>query len=780
MKLKKIFVKNFKGIHQRQIVDFDNCDLAILDGPNGYGKTTIFDVIELCLRGKIERTVSFNHVTKKNQGHLKPFYQHTKGEDVVLKVWFHDGQQDHIIIKHLDKSHDGKEGNSRPFRPDGWSILQTYYTQDPALFEPDLDTSAVNEITQQQINEVFYGNNNQLHIDNLYPLFNYLQQEENIYFLKKDEEAKKNELNFLFQTQKEADDLEKIDTFLSNIRNITTEIDQRIRELGEVAQIGAVVNYEKLFVDRDMAFDKADPFEATDSASIPSAYTLIAESFESIALFLNTFDPLEYKKEKGKQSLAALYENRALITAYILQNFTSTDEFEQLKQLQAKRKKYTLFLSRQDKEAIDDGIFEELQISEDVIAAYKDLISQKAALEKELGEIDRIIVDLIDARQKTLTKFQDLNARQPQDSNCPLCNAEWDTIQALTESVESKTEQLINFNREKLEAIERLKQQLNDLFITPFEGLANTFLTDETNHLTDSAFEKVRASVDLIERVTRLNLFLSDEGHDLSKLIITERSAMENLDQVISDMQAAVNNILNGITVDQDKLPNKQFYKELFNEDEGAFSSFSRERLNNKREYISQKYNLSKISALTLLSTRLDKLKKLEQLTTGSIRHKLNEAIKEYKLKMVERIKVPFYIYSGKILQNYQQGLGIFIDMQESTNRVRFLADKSSDHDIIHHLSSGQLAVVSIAFCLSMNKVYRTNGHFKFLAIDDPVQTMDDMNVHSFIELMRHEFKDYQIILSTHEDNIAKYMRYKFSKFGFVVKPYRVQDLFYN
>lgn len=183
--------------------------------------------------------------------------------------------------------------------------------------------------------------------------------------------------------------------------------------------------------------------------------------------------------------------------------------------------------------------------------------------------------------------------------------------------------------------------------------------------------------------------------------------------------------------------------------------------------------------SLNIFNARLAKFSELEGKIT-KIKNALDQSIKKYKMEMIEKIKIPFYLYSGKILQNYQQGLGIFIDMQGSTNRVRFLTDSESDHDIIHHLSSGQLAVVSIAFCLALNKVYETTNHFKFLAIDDPVQTLDDINIHSFIELMRHDFKDYQIIMSTHEDDIANYLTYKFNKFDFKCNRLRVQELFYS
>lgn len=81
-------------------------------------------------------------------------------------------------------------------------------------------------------------------------------------------------------------------------------------------------------------------------------------------------------------------------------------------------------------------------------------------------------------------------------------------------------------------------------------------------------------------------------------------------------------------------------------------------------------------------------------------------------------------------------------------------------------MSSGQLSAVLLAFSLVLNKIYSGNNFkFKTLFIDDPIQCMDDINMISFVELLRREFSDSQIVLSTHEDTFAKYIKYKFSKY---------------
>ena len=98
---------------------------------------------------------------------------------------------------------------------------------------------------------------------------------------------------------------------------------------------------------------------------------------------------------------------------------------------------------------------------------------------------------------------------------------------------------------------------------------------------------------------------------------------------------------------------------------------------------------------------------------------------------------------------------------------IRFLESHSREHDAVFTMSSGQLAILIIAFTLALNKRFSTN---KILLIDDPVQTLDELNIAGLIELLRNDFEEHQIFISTHEDMMSAYMRYKFEKFGFKTK----------
>jgi exonuclease SbcC len=91
-----------------------------------------------------------------------------------------------------------------------------------------------------------------------------------------------------------------------------------------------------------------------------------------------------------------------------------------------------------------------------------------------------------------------------------------------------------------------------------------------------------------------------------------------------------------------------------------------------------------------------------------------------------------------------------------------------SEHDAILSMSSGQIAALGMAFFLTLNKVYASNS---FVLIDDPVQSMDEINVASLCDLFRVEFNDRQILISNHEESISNFIRYKYKRAGLTQLP---------
>lgn len=206
-----------------------------------------------------------------------------------------------------------------------------------------------------------------------------------------------------------------------------------------------------------------------------------------------------------------------------------------------------------------------------------------------------------------------------------------------------------------------------------------------------------------------------------------------------------------------------KIYKECFSNDI-CLDSITVEKLKNKAKYVENQYYASFDQVRQKLDLMKQQCNKLEPLQTQmkTYHAALKKSIDSYQKLVIKQIEIPFFLYCSRLLQSYQGGQGVLIDSNDS--KIRFTAP-GGEHDILYTMSSGQLSAVLLAFSLVLNKIYSGNN-FKTLFIDDPIQCMDDINMISFVELLRREFADSQIVLSTHEDTFANYIKYKFSKYN--------------
>ena len=184
-----------------------------------------------------------------------------------------------------------------------------------------------------------------------------------------------------------------------------------------------------------------------------------------------------------------------------------------------------------------------------------------------------------------------------------------------------------------------------------------------------------------------------------------------------------------------------------------------------KEKYIEYRYLATingKLNSLTNQKTALGQL----DIRTETMENLFDSQIKDYVSTIVRRITIPFYIYTGKILQQHSLGSGLIfdadIDRKDPQIKIRPIY---SEQEVSYTLSSGQQAATVISLLIVLNKVYGKSD-FAPLLIDDPLQTLDEINTHSLIEVLKYNFPDQQIILSTHEDRYSRFFRYKFDKFG--------------
>ncbi|EGO2791777.1 hypothetical protein IDE26_000927, partial [Enterococcus faecalis] len=191
-----------------------------------------------------------------------------------------------------------------------------------------------------------------------------------------------------------------------------------------------------------------------------------------------------------------------------------------------------------------------------------------------------------------------------------------------------------------------------------------------------------------------------------------------------------------------EKIESKQKYIE--------YSYYDNERIRREKEYKLYKELYEKYSKMNKFKEKIDAVFNIYNLKK-----------KNYLETLISKLEITLYIYTGKIIQNYPGGLGVFMSIESKGSYLKFLANYNDDIDIFSKLSTGQLSAFVISLVLAMNRKFSTK-EFSLLLIDDPVQSMDELNVSSFVDLLRNEFSDYQVIVSTHEERISNFFKYKY------------------
>ncbi|HAC4140586.1 TPA_asm: hypothetical protein GZQ30_15005, partial [Listeria monocytogenes] len=160
----------------------------------------------------------------------------------------------------------------------------------------------------------------------------------------------------------------------------------------------------------------------------------------------------------------------------------------------------------------------------------------------------------------------------------------------------------------------------------------------------------------------------------------------------------------------------------------------------------------------------------------SELRSIYQSCIHNYNSEFLRDVKVPLFVISGRIMQTAPIGLGIEAKIDD--RRVEFLSG-NVDHDVTNMLSAGQLNGLMISILLAVQKTYLSDKGVKLFMIDDPLQTIDDLSAHSFVDLLTQEFADNQIFISTHEleKTAMFYYKYDQAKISFTRKNLQLEYL---
>ena len=864
MKIKKILLHNFKNFRHETVIDFSD-NITFLVGPNGFGKTTIFDAIELGLTGNISRITQMIQVTGENIVYNKPFFQNDSSEPVIIKLWLEksNGEQLAIIRKFKNNTPTGGKVFAPKKSIEQFKLFRQEEVTDKNFSSiDDIELSEINQTTVDKFLEI----NGKYEIAKIFNLFNYIQQEETTFFLKKSEKDRSNDLSFLVKT-------DEIEGKIKKINEVHRAINNRLRTLTEQKEKFTEQKFDniaskRLFKHQIFPFDKESPFSVDNLNQLDDFKIIINKIIE----FKQNFSITEYqrklKKDNRKREIntmdSVLYssilfplvqrpnnqwpwekyilENPRLFEYVLLENYLQsfeiiTHEYRRRKQLN----QYWVNLSSDiNQMTVQSFQYDQNDRLSNDFESLKSQFTSYQILRESVGQADKNLSDLRQLRSDLGNKFNELRHQHVDENKCPFCSQQfasfndlkqaYDTYEAYLSEISSRESQRLQEVQLLLSSlIQQLKQRITDelnslttnideSLLAKLQELWNeyetylpnindfkTFIQSYTNvpsyRLDSLTFDVYNQQYQSNLQEFQSKLVADDELYsslDISNLENIERQLEElikefpelrletyqikpnsyskisksTVESLLSELKMYINSTIDTSYAINENLivDTENIFPVYFQNKVEELENIRIEDLEEKKLYLDKQHKLVQNKQLQELSCQIKILEKTaEQLK--EIHTRYEEELKKFKIGIVKQLRIPFFIYSAKMLQNYQQGLGIFLTYKKAADSsdervaiIRFKSDPNNDHDVMNQLSTGQLAVVSLAFTLSLNTMFKLSYNLNFLMIDDPIQDMDAMNVLSFIEILRHGIVDrYQIILSTYSDHNALFMGYKFA-----------------
>jgi DNA repair protein SbcC/Rad50 len=782
IKISRVYIENFKSI-EKATLHFKNQTVTVLDGPNGFGKTSIYDVIELILTGSIRRIKQLK-INVGNRGYDDYLFAKDQSISIILKIELEVFDAncnliEKIIIGRKIEPMSLNRSRKRPFDFD-------YSVHLLGEFEGDLtDENRSSQITVEKLLEIS-------DIESKYGLYHYIEQEESSHLLKKNEKERMDSISKLFNIESEIKEWDILEKVKNKLIHHKKSLNKKISEItidstasDENAQTSEVefsqlINIPSNKIVWDQKIIK--PLDKEQKA-------IYLEQLEEIKGLITNFD--EFMIETKNERIRGIASKDQRLSALIILGHFD-EEFEQIKASHILKKMFENIKSKiENKDIFTDEVNWNLVFEHFNPIFSKEVLLQKINFIKGLttnsSNLSRIVEKLLTTRKDLVSKYDEyIGNKQVNGNDCPLCGKEWETYQDLIKQIDNKTElfkeELDNSGTVILDEIDKLYEKcLTQLVISIDEFVKNS--------ITDAFFEQIQEYKLLNIDFHAAKNFFSDLNIDIQTYYNKEKNYVNNLSERVEKIKEVLYS-----RISKSKLENENYkeyqglYKSIFANNEEVIKGINIANIDQKKDYIEYMYYMQ-ASELFNKHQRLVKQLELVDESINNLNDTIaiyNEKINGYRAKMISEIEIPFYVYSGKIIQTHQRGIGVFIKEEQSEQTddpqlkaINFVPPEKTAHDIMHSFSSGQLSATVLAFSLALNKVYNNSG-LGTLLIDDPIQTMDEINMASFVELLRNDFSNRQIILSTHEDKISMYIRYKFSKYGHKTGNVNVKEEFYQ
>ncbi len=806
MRIKSLEIKNFKLFDDKfdKMRNISQADLILLNGPNGYGKTTIFDALELALTGEIKRINTYNEelgVSKSEKSKRKILIANPSEEAYVNVVLEEDGNElkmERFYEKPLEDQGTEASQDNNPHK-----IFKKFQLK--LIFNGE-------EIKQEEERIRVLKQYNLYGIGDFFDKCCFLSQDEHLQFLKETKKDKSIALDFLFQLpEKQQKELNRVNAILNSIQNSNTKnnlgfmkkfekledgLGEEIEKLESILQNNLVgqnmveragAEYMRLFPDKEINWDGENPLlkdEEFDAAlKVLERLEYYAQNQESCKKYIwnNPYRKL-LKPFKGTEDI--LYEENAL--EYALRFFPLSQNGEILENRYHRQQQLELLKQNLDKREIYKlnwtVVASEKLLKDEMIELAQSDIKQMRALEQVQGTIDQVLSEISNTRTVLLRQTKEaMEQKAIPDGECPFCGTSYGEWEILEQHISAEKDKLLSLSEGTITDIQNRKDEIYEKYLDEIAVSIQVLLQ---NRVSEAVYKKCL-------EVKKYKAGL-DEINGLLKKINVELPLeyQEDITQTAAAYEHLVQSIKNGLmTIPdavQEQLDLSDFWKDFtyyYDKSEDKFSEKAVFMIQAKKDYIMRlsldsrrKLLLTKKSELSKIVDRRTKLNEIYNMLS-EYKNAIEAGVTDYKQKVIRDIEPLLHVYTAKILQQKFCGKSIFILTDKNMQNFQLTHSQEDNQDILYNMSSGQLAAVSLSFLLCMHQVYAKQQSLSVLLIDDPVQTIDDVNMVGLVDILRFEFQDTQIFISTHEQKFEWYLKYKYEKAQKKIESYNMKNI---
>ena len=730
-KIKSISYSNLKYVGLKEINLELSKNLVLLDGPNGYGKSTVFDAIELLMTGEIEHSAKGKLIALAN----------SKDNDISIKGILQSDEEE-VELKRIIEAESQFSGQEIL-----WNNLA---------------------ITQEELFQRLGFSKSTMGVAI------YVSQLKSLSYLEETERNRKMIVADLIDNKKYDSEVKCLEDFRNKlhekIQQEETSLNEKLKHENEIKEnlskqieninkIQKKRGYERLFPEKDYGFDR----EYLDK-NIP--YIDMVRPLEDIKNFLENYN--QYRDSKRNFLISKTLE----LTTDQLKAFYYHDLLDaingNLKSYQNIEKLQEMMIHKNVNDISE--INQILSLNEEEKQHIESIIEEKKNLETTSSKNEKQIITLSESRKNLFRAYQEgIQSQIWKKEICPFCGQKDEKIEKLFLETE---EALKESNKVILNDLQHINSEIDKYFeirTAEVESLVKEHSEDYKNYQRVKNLLKINIGSDEKGILEEKKFYFDSVGKtEFEESYLALKNSLEEEQR---DFVAILN----------DEIIAK--YDNIFKEYYSDRGQHTLEQINDKIAYVADCYSDDYRNSLNICIKKIEDLQK--ELSEKQKSNKImidytdkyidtyKKAHKEYQTKLVERIKVPLYVYSGKVIQNYPMGLGVIARIKAS--QIVFETEKKDD-DVFEYLSAGQLNGVMLSIMLAVRSVLDLDESINLIMIDDPLQTIDDISAFSYADLLAEQFGDAQIILSTHEADKSDLLEFKFRQHGREIKKYNMHN----